>query len=259
MTHDLRNRVVLITGSSRGIGKGIARTFADLGADVVLVSREASAGEKTSAELRANTGANVVFCSGDVTDLSSMRNAAAVAAEKFGGIDILCANAGIFPSTPLLEMTLDEWDKVFDVNVRGTLVSVQACLPYLRESDAGRIVVTSSITGPITGFPGWSHYGASKAAQLGFVRTAALELSRYGITINAILPGNIETEGLADLGEDYRQRMIRAVPLKRLGTPSDVGFAASFFASVHAGFVTGQTLIVDGGQVLPESLDSGGE
>ena len=142
MTHNLRNRVALITGASRGIGKGIARTFAELGANVVLVSREASAGAKTSAELRAITGANVVSCSGDVTDLSSMRNAATVAAEKFGGLDILCANAGIFPSTPLVEMTLDEWDKVFDVNVRGTLVSVQACLPFLRESDAGRIVVT---------------------------------------------------------------------------------------------------------------------
>ena len=256
MTHDLKNRVALITGATRGIGKGIARTFANLGADVVLVSREVSAGEKTRAELHASTEAHVAFCCGDVTDPASMRSAAEIAAEKYGRIDILCANAGIFPSTPLLDLTLDEWDNVFRVNVRGTLISVQACLPFLRRSDAGRIIVTSSITGPITGFPGWCHYGASKAAQLGFIRTAALELSQYGITINAILPGNIETEGLADLGEEYRQRMINSVPLKRLGTPADIGFVASFFASPHAGFITGQTLIVDGGQVLPESLGS---
>jgi 3-oxoacyl-[acyl-carrier protein] reductase len=126
-------------------------------------------------------------------------------------------------------------------------------LPFLRKSNAGRIVVTSSITGPITGFPGWSHYGASKAAQIGFIRTAAIELSQYGITINAVLPGNIETEGLSELGENYRRQMINSIPLKRLGTPDDVGFAVSFFASPEAGFITGQTLVVDGGQVLPES------
>jgi 3-oxoacyl-[acyl-carrier protein] reductase len=256
MTHDFKNRVALITGATRGIGKGIARTFANLGADVVLVSRDVAAGEKASAELHAGTGADVTFCSGDVTQSASMQNAAAIAAGKYGRIDILCANAGIFPSTPLVDLTLAEWDKVFNVNVRGTLVSVQACLPFLRRSDAGRIIITSSITGPVTGFPGWCHYGASKAAQLGFIRTAALELSRYGITINAILPGNIETEGLADLGEEYRQQMISSVPLKRLGTPADIGFVASFFASPHAGFITGQTLIVDGGQVLPEALGS---
>ena len=116
--------------------------------------------------------------------------------------------------------------------------------------------MTSSITGPITGFPGWSHYGASKAAQIGFIRTAAIELSQYGITINAVLPGNIETEGLSELGEDYRRQMINSIPLKRLGTPDDVGFAVSFFASPEAGFITGQTLVVDGGQVLPESPTS---
>jgi len=256
MTRDLKNRVALITGATRGIGKGIAKTFASLGAGVVLVSRDTLAGEKASAELRATTGANVTFHTGDVTDLASMQKAAATAAAEYGRLDILCANAGIFPSKPLLDLSVDEWDEVFDVNVKGTLLSAQACIPFLRRSDAGRIIVTSSITGPVTGFPGWCHYGASKAAQLGFIRTAALELSQYGITINAILPGNIETEGLTDLGEEYRQAMINSVPLKRLGTPEDIGFAAAFFASPHAGFITGQTLIVDGGQVLPESLSS---
>ena len=185
-----------------------------------------------------------------------MQSAAEQAVQRYGRLDILCANAGIFPSAPLAELTGEQWDEVFNVNVKGTLFSVQACLPYLRRSDAGRIVVISSITGPITGYPGWSHYGATKAAQLGFIRTAALELSQYGITINAVLPGNIETEGLAEIGESYRQQMISSIPLKRLGTTEDIGFAVSFFASPEAGFITGQTLVVDGGQVLPESLQA---
>lgn len=253
MGDSLKSRVALITGASRGIGKGIARTLACRGAEVLLVSRDSTTGDKVAAEL-CDAGWRVTFHAGDVTDLASMQNAAEEAVQRYGRLDILCANAGIFPSAPLAELTGNQWDEVFDVNVKGMLFSVQACLPYLRKSDAGRIVITCSITGPITGFPGWSHYGASKAAQLGFIRTAALELSQYGITINAVLPGNIETEGLTELGESYRQQMIGSIPLKRLGQPDDVGFAVSFFASPEAGFITGQTLVVDGGQILPESL-----
>ena len=106
------------------------------------------------------------------------------------------------------------------------------------------------------GFPGWTHYGASKAAQLGFLRTAAIELARYGITVNAVLPGNIITEGLAALGEDYQRSMATSIPLKRLGTVEDIGYAALFLASKEAGYITGQTIVVDGGQILPESLEA---
>jgi 3-oxoacyl-[acyl-carrier protein] reductase len=255
MGDSLKGRVALITGASKGIGKGIARTLASRGAEVLLVSRDQAAGDRVAAQLR-DSGWSAAFHAADVTDLASMQNAAEQAVQRYGRLDILCANAGIFPSAPLAELTGDQWDEVFDVNAKGMLFSVQACLPYLRRSDAGRIVIISSITGPITGFPGWSHYGATKAAQLGFIRTAALELSRDGITINAVLPGNIETEGLAELGESYRQQMTSSVPLKRLGTTDDIGFAVSFFASPEAGFITGQTLVVDGGQVLPESLQA---
>jgi 3-oxoacyl-[acyl-carrier protein] reductase len=114
-------------------------------------------------------------------------------------------------------------------------------------------VLTSSITGPITGYPGWSHYGASKAAQLGFLKTAAIELAPRRITINAVMPGNIATEGLDGMGEDYIRGMEAAIPQHRLGTVEDIGYAALYFASDEAGYVTGQTLVVDGGQVLPES------
>jgi 3-oxoacyl-[acyl-carrier protein] reductase len=255
MGHSLKGRVALITGASKGIGKGIARTLASGGADVLLVSRDPVAGERGAAELR-DAGSSAAFQVADVTDLVSMQKAAEEAVRRFGRLDILCANAGIFPSAPLAQLSGEQWDEVFNVNVKGTLFSVQACLPHLRKSDAGRIVVISSITGPITGFPGWSHYGATKAAQLGFIRTAALELSQWGITINAVLPGNIETEGLAEIGEGYRQQMIASIPLKRLGKTEDIGFAVCFFASPEAGFITGQTLVVDGGQVLPESLQA---
>jgi 3-oxoacyl-[acyl-carrier protein] reductase len=141
-------------------------------------------------------------------------------------------------------------------NVKGMHFSIQAALPALKRSSGGRIVLTSSITGPVTGFPGWAHYGASKAAQLGFMRTACIELAKYGITINAVLPGNIKTEGLTDLGADYERTMAASIPLKRLGTVDDIGHAAMFLASDQAGYITGQTLIVDGGQILPESLEA---
>ena len=156
---------------------------------------------------------------------------AAAAVDAFGGIDVLCANAGIFPDAKLVTMTEADMDRVLDTNVKGTLLSVQACLPALRDSGRGRVILTSSITGPITGYPGWSHYGASKAAQLGFMRTAAIELAPMGITVNAVLPGNIATEGLADLGEEYRASMEASIPQRRLGDVEDIGYAALFLAS----------------------------
>jgi 3-oxoacyl-[acyl-carrier protein] reductase len=143
---------------------------------------------------------------------------------------------------------------VFDTNIKGTLLTVQACLPALTASGRGRVILTSSITGPVTGYPGWSHYGASKAAQLGFMRTAAIELAPRGITVNAVLPGNVATEGLAELGDDYRTAMEMSIPLRRLGEVEDIGNAALFFATDEAGYITGQALAIDGGQVLPESL-----
>ena len=143
---------------------------------------------------------------------------------------------------------------MLNTNARGALYTVQACLPWLKQAEAGRVILTSSITGPVTGYPGWAHYAASKAAQLGFMRTAALELARHGITINAVLPGNVLTEGLNEMGPDYLEQMTRSVPLRRLGSVRDIGWAALFLASREAGFITGQTLVIDGGQTLPESM-----
>jgi 3-oxoacyl-[acyl-carrier protein] reductase len=255
MLTSLDGKSALVTGASKGIGKGIARVFARHGARVLVVARHLDAAETTAAEIRAAGGKASAFAA-DVRDLAGMEAAAAAAAERHGGLDILCANAGIFPQAKLEAMTPDQWDEVIGTNLKGTFVSVKACVPHLKASGQGRIVITSSITGPVTGYPGWTHYGASKAGQLGFLHTACIELARYGITVNAVLPGNIITEGLENLGEDYLRTMAVSIPLKRLGTVEDIGYAALFLASKEAGYITGQTIIVDGGQVLPESLEA---
>jgi 3-oxoacyl-[acyl-carrier protein] reductase len=150
-------------------------------------------------------------------------------------------------------MTAADFDHVIGTNLKGTFLSVSAVLPAMKAQKKGRIVITSSITGPITGYPGWCHYGATKAAQLGFLRTAAIELAPKGITINAVMPGNIETEGLDELGPEYRHAMESSIPQKKLGKVEDIGYAALFLATDEAGYITGQTIVVDGGQVLPES------
>jgi 3-oxoacyl-[acyl-carrier protein] reductase len=136
--------------------------------------------------------------------------------------------------------------------LKGCVLSVRACLPALRRS--GRVILTSSTTGPITRFPGWAHYGASKAGQPGFMRTAAIEPAPGGITVSAILPGNVITEGREDPGEDCLSQMAATVPRRRPGTVGEIGYAALFLAAGEAAYITGQTIVVDGGQVLPEPL-----
>ncbi len=252
MTQSLKGRSVVVTGGSKGIGKGIARVFAQAGAKVAILSRHADQAEAAAREI----GHGAFGLSGDVTSLASMEKAMQDVSARNGGLDVLCANAGIFPPARLEEMTSEQWDEVNDTNLKGTFHSVKAAIPYLKRSDQGRIVLTSSITGPVTGFPGWTHYGATKAGQLGFMRTACIELAKYAITVNAVLPGNIVTEGLAGMGEEYQRSMAASVPLKRLGHVDDIGHAALYFASKEAAYVTGQTIIVDGGQILPESLEA---
>src|SRR5947209_19380139 len=240
----LTGRTVLVTGGTKGIGKGIAGVFARAGANVVVTGRDAATGEAAAQEL----GARYVQA-----DVAAEADCERMAAEA-GDVDVLCANAGVFPDVKLADMTAADIDAIFAVNVRGTMLSVKACLPALERSGHGRVIVTSSITGPITGFPGWSHYGATKAAQLGFIRTAALELAKRGITINAILPGNVVSEGLDELGPEYRAQMEASIPLGRLGDVSEIGATALFLATDEAGYITGQTIVVDGGQTVPESL-----
>jgi 3-oxoacyl-[acyl-carrier protein] reductase len=257
MFTSLEGRTVIVTGGSKGIGKGIARVFARQGARLVIAARDETTLAAAADELaREHEACEVVTVIADVAKVEDCQRIADETVAAFGGIDVLCANAGVFPDTKLDEMTEADFDAIFATNVKGTVFTVQACLPALEASGHGRVILTSSITGPITGFPGWSHYGATKAAQLGFLRTAAIELAPKNITINAVLPGNIATEGLDDLGEDYIRGMEAAIPQRRLGKVEDIGYAALFFASDEASYVTGQSMVVDGGQVLPESPEA---
>ncbi len=252
MLTPIRGRKVIVTGASKGIGKGIARVFARHGARVVLVSRN----QADVAAACADIEGDCVPVSADISTWAGAQTLAARAAEAMGGIDIVCANAGIFPQTKIEEMEPDEWDAVLTTNVKGSFMMVKACLPWLKDSEQGRVILTSSITGPITGYPGWSHYGASKAAQIGFMRTACIELARDQITINAILPGNIVTEGLDGLGDGYLNTMAASIPLNALGDVEDIGNTALFLASKEAGYITGQSIVVDGGQTQPETLEA---
>jgi 3-oxoacyl-[acyl-carrier protein] reductase len=248
----LSGRSVIVTGASKGIGKGIARLFAAKGAQVLLTARNGAEAEAAAEQIRI-AGGIASAVAADVAIPEDNAHLAQTAMERHGGIDILCCNAGIFPSAHLGEMSVADWTQVMDTNLKGTFLPVDACLPALKARGKGRIVVISSITGPITGYPGWSHYAASKAGQLGFIRTAAIELAPHHITINAVLPGNIRTEGVEALGTEYMARMTSAIPQRRLGSVEDVAYAVLFLASDEASFITGQTLVVDGGQVLPES------
>ena len=215
---DVTGRRVLVTGGSKGIGKGIARCFAKAGANVVIGGRDEASAKATADELSALGGGSVSYVLGDLVDAAACRALVDAAVARLGGLDVLCANHGIFPSNPLSTMTEGDIDRVLGTNVKGTILMVQAALPELEKSGRGRVILTSSITGPITGYPGWSHYGASKAAQLGFMRTASMELAPKNITCNSILPGNVATEGLADMGEDYKAAMEAAIPFGKLGT-----------------------------------------
>ena len=253
MTNRLANKVAIVTGASKGIGKAIAKLFAQEGAKVVLnYATDDKAAQSSANEIRS-VGGSVIFFKGDVSKRADMLALAAASLEAYGRIDILCANAGIYPMSRLEEISEAEWDRVQDVNLKGTFLAVQACLPQMRAQGYGRIVVISSTTRVFTSLPLEVHYGASKAGQVGFVRSAALPLAKHNITINAILPGYIRTEGIEEsASQQWLSRLTKHVPLQRLGDPSDVAQGALFLASDEAAYITGQTLTIDGGLIVPE-------
>jgi 3-oxoacyl-[acyl-carrier protein] reductase len=251
----LDEQVAVVTGGARGIGLGIGTVLARAGARVVLADLDLDAARSAAASL-ASDGLAAEARPVDVTDRGSVDALAAQVVAAHGRIDVLAANAGVYPQTEFASLDDAIWDHVMDINVKGALHALQACLPPMLARGYGRIVLTSSITGPITGQPGFAHYGASKAAMLGLMRSVAVEVAPRGVTVNAVMPGNVETPGLADTSEEHRSRMLSAIPMGRFGTAQDVGFAVRFLASPEAAYVTGQTLVVDGGQVLPEGQDT---
>lgn len=249
----LHNKNAIIIGGSRGIGLGIAKVFSLHGANVVIAAREETTLEEAKQAILACTCVEVETCVVDITDRKSIKRLINSMLEKWDKIDILCQNAGIFPEIPVLEMSDKDWDLVLDTNLKGTFQIISEVIPEMRKQKYGKIVITSSITGPRVGSPGLAHYGASKSGINGFVKTAAIELAPYNITINCVEPGNILTEQLQGMSGGYIEAHQRAIPMGHLGTPEDIGYAASFLASDESRYITGQSIIVDGGQVLPES------
>lgn len=246
----LDQQIAVVTGGAKGIGKGIARVLKQAGATIIIADIDETEGKKTAEELGGS------FVALDVTNQKSCHALIDHVLATHQRLDILCANVGIFPQASLEDMKESDWDLVMNINLKGMFFVAQAALKAMKKQQYGRVILTSSITGPITGFPNWAHYGASKAGQLGFMRSAALEYARFGITINAVQPGNILTEGLRAQGETYLQQMKAAVPTHTLGKPEDIGYAAAFFAAKENAYITGQSIVVDGGQILPESPEA---
>jgi 3-oxoacyl-[acyl-carrier protein] reductase len=248
----LAGKVAIVIGAARGIGAAIAGRFVQEGARVVIGDTEVDAGAATAARL----GAAARF---QGTDVSRAEDAAAIvgaATGTFGGLDILVQNAGIFPWTLIEDTTPEEWERVLAVNLTGCFLAARAALGPMRARGGGRLIFTSSITGPRVTSPGHGHYAASKAGINGFIRSAALEFAADRITVNGIEPGNILTEGMRmHRSPEFIEAMAAMVPLGRLGTPDDVANAALFLASDEAAYITGTTIIVDGGQILPEGAD----
>ena len=250
MTGRLEGKVAIVIGAARGIGKATALRFVEEGARVIVADTEREAGAATAAELGAT------FAYVDISKLADAEAAVALAVERFGRLDIMVQNAGIYPWQLLEQTSVDDWDRVMGVNLRGSFIAARAALVPMKAQGYGRILFTSSITGPHVTSPGHGHYSATKAGINGLIRAAALEFSGYGITVNGVEPGNVLTEGMqAQRSPAFIAQMEAAVPLGRLGTPADVAGAVAFLASDDAAYITGTTIVVDGGQTLPEGHD----
>ena len=252
MAITLEGKAAIVTGAGRGIGKGIAAVFAQEGARVLVVNRSADAGRAAAGEIVAAGGA-ASFLQADVKLRADMERMAATCIERYGAIDILCANAGVFPTAHIADMSDEVWDEVIDTNLKGVFYGVQACIPQMKRQAQGRIVVISSITGPNVGWPGLAHYMASKGGVNAFVRGAALELAKHNVTVNAISPGSIMTQGLIELGGDHVEELVKCIPAGHIGESADIAYAAVYLASDQARYITGQALVLDGGQIFPES------
>jgi len=252
MTGRLEGRAALIIGAARGIGAGIAERFAEEGARVVIADSDGPGAEATARRLSGEASA----CQADISRPKDAERAVEETVARLGRIDILVQNAGIYPWSLIEKTAIEEWDRVIAVNLRGTFLAARAALPAMKAQGGGRMIFTSSITGPRVTSPGHGHYAASKAGINGFIKSAALEFADYGITVNGVEPGNVYTEGMrAHRSDAFIKSMEASVPLGRLGTPRDVGNAVVFLASDEASYITGTTIVVDGGQTLPEGKD----
>ena len=245
---DLTNKVAIITGASQGIGKGMAETFSKAGAHVACVSRNKDNLKSVADSLIENGGA-ASFYTCDVSSLDAFQNTIKEIVENHGSVDILVNNAGVCKDKLIMRMTEDDWNKVININLNGAFNGIKAVSQIMIKQRAGRIINISSIVGLI-GNPGQANYAASKAGLIGLSKSAAKELAPRGITVNAIAPGYIATDMTNQITDQVKENLITKIPLGRIGSPSDIAASALFLASDEAGYITGQTLTVDGGMVM---------
>jgi len=250
---DFSGRTVVVTGGASGIGRLIALTFASHGASVVIADLNGEGAAALAEEINSVGGkATALHC--DLADPAAPGEIIAAALAAYGGADVVVHNAAYFPLTPFTEITPALLAKTFAINVGAAFGLLQAALPHFKAAGGGRMLVTSSVTGPRVAYPGLAHYAASKSGVNGFIRAAALEVAAHGITVNGIEPGMIRTPAQNNLGGgEVTAALCQRIPLGRLGEPEDIAAAMLFLASPGASYITGQTIIVDGGALLPEA------
>lgn len=244
---DLKNKVAIVTGARRGIGKGIVLVLAREGCNVVVSDINKEECEAVVEEIE-KIGVKGLAIKCDVSKKEEIENLFSAVSEKFGRLDILVNNAGIFPFTPFLKMTETDWDKVLDINLKSVFMCSQEAVKIMKEG--GKIINISSIAA-FLGFEGLTHYCASKGGVSAFTRVLALEMASKKINVNAIAPGAIDTPGASEVSnEEAKKQTIAVIPWQRMGLPEDIANAAVFLASDRADYITGQTIVVDGGYTL---------
>jgi 3-oxoacyl-[acyl-carrier protein] reductase len=245
MKIDLTGRTALVTGSTRGIGRAIAESLAEAGARVAVVGRD----QARAAEAAAALGGGAQGFAADVGDPASIAALIEGVEKAFGQIDILVNNAGLTRDNILFRVKDDDWDTVLDANLRGAFLAIRATARGMIKRRWGRIINIASIVG-ITGNKGQANYAASKAGLIGLTKSVAKELGSRNVLVNAVAPGFIETDMTAAMTPEARAALSGQIPLERLGTPRDVAGVVTFLASDYASYITGQTLVVDGGMVM---------
>lgn len=245
----LSGKVAIVTGGSRGIGRAVAEALAAQGARVVVTYVKGEGEARKVADGIVERGGNAEILGFDVADMKASEAAIAEAAKRLGRLDILVANAGIAIDGLLLRVKEEEIDRVFAVNVKGALACARAATKVMMRARAGRVVFLSSVVGEM-GNAGQAVYSASKAALLGLTKTLAREYASRGITVNAVTPGFIDTDMTTGLQPELKEAMLKAVPLARTGRADEVAAAIAFLCSDEAGYITGQTLRVNGGMYV---------